>query len=507
MTHRPTPGYSSFRGGHTGRAYNERAFRHFLEVDWQRTRRSANSLLLILTRLRTHAGVNRALSNAQGRAMFEGLAGAIRETDFVGWFSEGRVAAAVLILRAADPMDTRDVVKARVHRSVAHRLPSALEPSLQVRVITLGGRTRREPVATSMGEAPESRARLDPRVRRGWRLTGPLSQPLFRGAFRRERRRAERFAEAVAIARLTPVTVTTAFDSGYEEIADVVGWVQPPAALVFLKPLEPATLENDALALAAAVEEVVRRESRVKAPDAMTVQLEVYEPGVGHADHGLELDTAQRLARAADAGLKRLIDLAGSAACLVLFSPLMLGLALVVKLTSDGPVFFRQQRVGQGGRLFTMLKFRTMRENVGHDIHERFVETFIEANDSSARSGPGAFKMTHDPRVTPIGRLLRRSSLDELPQLWNVLTGHMSLVGPRPAVPYEVARYKRWHQRRVNEVKPGMTGLWQVTGRSATTFNDMVRLDIQYVRNHSVWYDLKILLATPRAVLSGTGAH
>ena len=117
------------------------------------------------------------------------------------------------------------------------------------------------------------------------------------------------------------------------------------------------------------------------------------------------------------------------------------------------------------------------------------------------------FKIVNDPRVTPLGHFLRRSSLDEFPQFWNVLRGEMSLVGPRPPLPYEVARYKRWHRRRVLEAKPGITGLWQVTGRSRTTFDEMVRLDLRYARSYSLWTDLKILLATPRAVCSGKGAH
>ena len=116
------------------------------------------------------------------------------------------------------------------------------------------------------------------------------------------------------------------------------------------------------------------------------------------------------------------------------------------------------------------------------------------------------FKIVNDPRVTPIGHFLRRSSLDELPQFWNVLKGDMSLVGPRPPLPYEVARYKSWHRRRVVEAKPGITGLWQVTGRSRTTFDDMVRLDLRYARGHSLWADIKILLATPAAVIKGKGA-
>jgi len=178
-----------------------------------------------------------------------------------------------------------------------------------------------------------------------------------------------------------------------------------------------------------------------------------------------------------------------------------------VKLTSKGPVLYRQRRVGQFGRPFTMFKFRTMHVDVDHRIHEDYVENFIQCVQSATSLKDAAFKLVDDPRVTPVGNFLRRSSLDEMPQFWNVLRGEMSLVGPRPPVLYEAARYKRWHRRRVLEAKPGMTGLWQVSGRSRTTFDDMVRLDLRYAKNPSLWTDLKILLATPRAVLSGRGAR
>jgi lipopolysaccharide/colanic/teichoic acid biosynthesis glycosyltransferase len=144
--------------------------------------------------------------------------------------------------------------------------------------------------------------------------------------------------------------------------------------------------------------------------------------------------------------------------------------------------------------------------NVDHAIHQAYVTQFINANAPAAGGGNATFKIVNDPRVTPVGRFLRKTSLDELPQFWNVVRGEMSLVGPRPPLPYEVAQYKPWHYRRVLDAKPGVTGLWQVTGRSRTTFDDMVRLDLRYARTYSVWTDLKILLATPRAVFSGKGA-
>src|SRR5439155_21194199 len=151
-----------------------------------------------------------------------------------------------------------------------------------------------------------------------------------------------------------------------------------------------------------------------------------------------------------------------------------------VKLSSPGPVFFRQVRVGQLMKRFTIFKFRTMSIAADHTIHHEFVSRFIQASDAARPPADtsGLFKIANDPRVTAVGRFLRKTSLDELPQLWNVLRGDMSLVGPRPPIPYEVDQYKSWHRRRLLEAKPGITGLWQVTGRSRTTFDERVRLDI-----------------------------
>jgi len=204
--------------------------------------------------------------------------------------------------------------------------------------------------------------------------------------------------------------------------------------------------------------------------------------------------------------VKRGLDIAGSVTLLVACAPLLAVIAAAVKLSSPGPVFFRQIRVGQGMKRFTILKFRTMSVTADHAIHHEFVSRFIRAGDDRVINTSTVFKMADDPRVTDVGRVLRKTSLDELPQLWNVLRGDMSLVGPRPPIPYEVEQYKSWHCRRVLEAKPGMTGLWQVTGRSHTTFDDMVRLDIRYARTCSFATDLKILLATPRAVIAGKGA-
>ena len=207
--------------------------------------------------------------------------------------------------------------------------------------------------------------------------------------------------------------------------------------------------------------------------------------------------------------IKRCIDLIGSALLLVALAPLMAIISLAVKCGSQGPVLFRQTRVGQRGKQFTFLKFRSMAVASNPSLHENYVKDFIRgtAAKNTNEKGEKVFKLTHDPRVTPLGKFLRRTSLDELPQLWNVLRGEMSLVGPRPPIPYEVECYDLWHQRRVLELKPGITGLWQIKGRSRTGFDDMVRLDLQYARTWSLWLDLVILLQTPLAVFGAGGAH
>lgn len=209
-------------------------------------------------------------------------------------------------------------------------------------------------------------------------------------------------------------------------------------------------------------------------------------------------------------GVKRMMDIAGSSLALVLCSPVLAAIAVAVKLTSKGPVFFRQQRVGQYGQSFTFLKFRSMQVNNDASVHKEFVKRLIsseEGQQPASGTGSNVYKITNDKRVTPIGKFLRRTSLDELPQFINVLRGEMSLVGPRPAIPYELAVYKTWHRRRVLEVKPGITGLWQVTGRSRVKFDDMVRLDLRYATSWSPWLDFKILMRTPLAVIKGSGAY
>ncbi len=192
---------------------------------------------------------------------------------------------------------------------------------------------------------------------------------------------------------------------------------------------------------------------------------------------------------------KRALDVIGSAALIVMLSPILVGVFIVLCFTTKGRPIIRQQRVGYLGRRFPMFKFRTMRldaEKLQHLVRNE-------------QNGP-IFKNRHDPRITRIGRILRRTSIDEMPQLFNVLAGHMSLVGPRPPLAKEVAQYKPWHRRRL-AIKPGLTCLWQISGRCEIGFDQWVRMDIWYANNQNLWTDLKLLVRTPLSVLSCRGAY
>ncbi len=203
---------------------------------------------------------------------------------------------------------------------------------------------------------------------------------------------------------------------------------------------------------------------------------------------------------------KRLMDVALALLLLACLSPLLLACALAVALETGRPVLFRQERIGERGRRFTMLKFRSMKADADPAIHRAYITGYIAGKPAAPLAGEGVYKLTNDPRITRVGAWLRWTSLDELPQLWNVLRGEMSLVGPRPPVAYEVQEYGPTHLRRL-EARPGLTGLWQVRGRSRTTFEQMVAMDVEYIDRRSLWLDLEILLQTVPAVLMRKGAH
>jgi lipopolysaccharide/colanic/teichoic acid biosynthesis glycosyltransferase len=222
-------------------------------------------------------------------------------------------------------------------------------------------------------------------------------------------------------------------------------------------------------------------------PDQEVLAFAIREEFEGFVVRSVVHDTQREV----ELAIKRMLDIAGASAALLLLSPLLVITALLIRLKEGSPVLFRQTRVGLHGRRFTIYKFRTMVPNA----EDRYEEVAQRSDTQGA-----AFKMHDDPRVTPLGRLLRRSSIDELPQLVNVLNGDMSLVGPRPAPPREVERYDIWHRRRLS-MRPGMTGLWQVNARLDHHFDDRAELDLRYIDQWSLLKDLNILARTLPAVL------
>jgi lipopolysaccharide/colanic/teichoic acid biosynthesis glycosyltransferase len=209
--------------------------------------------------------------------------------------------------------------------------------------------------------------------------------------------------------------------------------------------------------------------------------------------------------------LRRAFDITFASVAIILFSPLLLGVAIAVRLDSHGPALFRQRRVGFRQREFTLFKVRSMRLDADPRGHQEYVTALINGDDEDAESLPDGgkkdlYKLAVDNRITPVGRWIRKWSLDELPQLFNVVRGDMTLVGPRPAIPYEVVEYPSWYLQRFS-VKPGLTGYWQVSGRSERTYEEMVRLDIEYAERRSLALDLSILVKTPWIVLTRKGAE
>jgi lipopolysaccharide/colanic/teichoic acid biosynthesis glycosyltransferase len=354
-------------------------------------------------------------------------------------------------------------------------------------------------------------------------LENIVDEKLFMDVLHRERRRVERGDHALGFLRVSAQVDEVDASVTWRNIADglaatkrdtdVVGWCETghSVGVIF------SDITTAAPALAESLDARMRRElaSRLHPAvfDKLTTRFDFY-PGEKASAH--QATVVNRLPVPVRPGtkrailhdsIKRAIDVIGSACLLLILAPAMLLTAVMIKLKSPGPVFFRQVRVGRMMKPFTMLKFRTMHVNADSALHHQFVSNFIKSKIDTQESGAKpVFKITSDPRVTSIGRFLRKTSIDELPQLLNVLRGDMSLVGPRPPLHYEVEQYRLWHCRRILEAKPGLTGLWQVAGRSRTTFDDMVRLDLRYARTRSLWIDLKILLATPAAVIAGKGA-
>ncbi len=354
-----------------------------------------------------------------------------------------------------------------------------------------------------------------------------LDERLFKQAITRERKRADRSGLAMVLllvglptrsgeqGRADDTVVKNALSAVTSEL-DILGWFESSHVIgLIVSEIDPADLTGTCHRLESTFQNAIALQGNEELAKHLSLRMRVYpEPTTSNEKQVCPMDpllypelSATQPAVQNFWILKRGMDIVFSALLLILLLPVFALIAAIVKLSSPGPVLFKQMRIGYLMTPFTMCKFRTMYATVDHQVHHDYVSWFITASDQTqSQQKPSVFKLTNDTRITPIGRFLRRTSLDELPQLWNVLIGDMSLVGPRPPLPYELQQYKPWHRGRVLEAKPGMTGLWQVVGRSRTTFDEMVRLDLRYARTMSLWSDIKILLATPAAVVTGKGA-
>jgi exopolysaccharide biosynthesis polyprenyl glycosylphosphotransferase len=362
-----------------------------------------------------------------------------------------------------------------------------------------------------------------------WDELNPLGEQVFLPMLAHERKRSERSGRPFILLLLKGNEMYLG-DNGNEVVSrissamrlvtretDVLGWYESGETLgiIFteLGELAENSIETILTRVTTSLSEVLEREDL----DSVSITCHVYpelnsQTTAGSGPKNLKLfypeAKSKKPGRRAERLLKRSLDIIGSLFAILLFSPVFAVVALIIKLTSEGPILYKQNRVGQFGEAFLFLKFRSMYANNDSSAHKEYVKSLISGSaDKHASGNKVVFKIANDPRITPIGRFIRKTSLDELPQFFNVLRGEMSLVGPRPPVPYEYECYDIWHRKRVFEVKPGCTGLWQVTGRSKTSFDDMVRLDLNYVRNWSIWLDLKILIRTPWVMVSGDGGY
>jgi lipopolysaccharide/colanic/teichoic acid biosynthesis glycosyltransferase len=202
---------------------------------------------------------------------------------------------------------------------------------------------------------------------------------------------------------------------------------------------------------------------------------------------------------------KRVLDIVLALGLILFFAPFMLLISIGIRISSPGPILYRQTRIGKDGKPFRMLKFRSMQVVNNPDLHREYVQMLIKQNTDPRAMGKSSVKMVGDPRITGVGKYLRKFSLDELPQFFNVLNGEMSMVGPRPPLPYEYEVYSDWHKQRM-QVAPGITGVWQVKAHNTVPFDDMVKMDIEYIQTMNLWLDLKIMVLTPVEMIRGRGA-
>ena len=337
-----------------------------------------------------------------------------------------------------------------------------------------------------------------------------VSGPEFRRELEREKRRAERSQRALS---LTVLRVPSEDDAGglvaellaVKRETDLVGWLDAATLAVLC-------VDTNAQGREGFLRKVTKLTAgRGVAMDAATFPEALFERLARGCAADVDAEAERLMAGEAEsAGYagKRIFDCLFAALALLVLAPLLLLVALAIALDSPGPAIHRQKRLGRGGVPFTFYKFRSMWSDVDHRIHRDFVLGLIRDGDAQpAPPGSNPYKLSGDARITRVGRFIRKTSIDELPQLFNVLRGDMSLVGPRPPLPYEAANYEPWHLRRILGIQPGLTGLWQVEGRSRVGFNEMVRMDLRYLRKCSFGLDLRILVRTVRVVLTCYGAR
>jgi lipopolysaccharide/colanic/teichoic acid biosynthesis glycosyltransferase len=340
--------------------------------------------------------------------------------------------------------------------------------------------------------------------------TGVLQRGEWMRQLEFEKRRADRSKSPLSIA-LFRFEANNASDRPFSELIDLlclkkretdfVGCVDDTLVAVLL----PDTTEHGARRFVAKIEQAGIQPGFASSVETYPDQwlLDVKDTRARVAVHPAHVE-ARPLKHACAQCAKRTMDLVGAIFGLVVLAPVMAIVALAVKADSPGPVFYRQTRLGRGARPFTFYKFRSMFRDADERVHREYVTRLITGDGRASPQQPWS-KLEADSRITLVGRFLRKTCLDELPQLFNVLKGDLSLVGPRPPLPYEAAAYESWHLRRVLEAKPGITGLWQVSGGNVATFDDMVRMDLRYVRRWSLLLDCRILIQTLVLVLRKRG--
>jgi lipopolysaccharide/colanic/teichoic acid biosynthesis glycosyltransferase len=523
----------------------EELFRKMLAIERKRSERSNRSFLLMILDLTSLQGSSYFAKTVTAVARI--IHASIRETDFKGWYTQGSVIGIIFTEITGTDIDP-------IYNKICPPIRTSLDPATYSRLRILNflfqgsrcmlKRSGTDGFSAMDGRIRERRNQLAPRDQ-GWGnqnavngtdvsllpSTAPMRQKFFfsveaefidESFFRKllliERKRSERSGRPFLLMLLdvsalhdAPCSTKVVSDisrtlHGSTRESDIKGWYAQGSVIgiIFTE-----TDERDAKPI---LDDIKGSVSGFLDPaDYSKVLVSCFTfPKSQKIDEGTITDLNILLYKnnGKNWRCKRCIDFLGSIFGMILFSPVFLIIPILIKCTSRGPVFFRQTRVGQYGQTFRIIKFRTMKERMSDEIHKNFVRQFIKNSSHSAAAGRVVeCKMKDDPRVTPIGKILRKTSLDEIPQFINVLSGSMSLVGPRPAIPYEVDEYKVWQRRRVLEVKPGLTGIWQVKGRSRTDFDNMVRMDIRYIKKWTPLMDLKIIAQTPLALFSAKGAR